>query len=300
MTSSRFSGTIALSVVVVRFVGDDGITRTLEALAPQLAPQLAERGGELVVAHRPDEAPPAAMRTRFPAVRWVACETGASPARMRADGVRASTGAVVACTEDHCIPASDWCARLLQAHERMHAIVGGAIDKVPTASAPAWAAYLLDYARYMSPLPAGPADHASDCNVSYRRSDLDDVSAAWEDEFHETTVQWALAARGVTVQLDPSIVVRQHREIALADYLRERREHGRVYANTRIAGASPLTRARLAATALLLTPVLVLRVRGILATRSARGMVPRAAWGPLVRGAAAWSAGEWDGYVGRT
>ncbi|MEP7382989.1 MAG: hypothetical protein ABI910_14965 [Gemmatimonadota bacterium] len=288
-------GAVSLSVIVVRFAGGDAISETLAALAPQVSAV----AGEIVVAHRDDDAPSAALRSAFPTVRWLAGALDASPARLRSAGVRASVGAIVACPEDHCTPASDWSHCLLAAHARVHAIVGGAIDKAPTSSGAAWAAYLLDYARYMSPLPAGLSEHASDCNVSYRRRDLDDVAVSWEDEFHETTVQWALAACGVGVQLDPAIVVGQHRDVVLAQYLRERRAHGRIYANTRIAGASFAARARFATLALLLPPVIVLRVRRLIASRGAAGTVPGSAWGPLVRAALAWSAGELDGYVGR-
>ncbi len=151
----------------------------------------------------------------------------------------------------------------------------------------------------MSPIPAGPAAHASDCNVSYVRRDLDEVADAWADEFHETTVQWALAKRGVPVLLDPHVVVQQHREVTLADYLRERRAHGRTYAETRVAGASIVARARFAALALLLPPVLLLRVRRTLAERNATRALPAGVWGPLTRAAIAWSLGEWDGYMGR-
>ncbi len=288
-------GAVSLSVIVVRFAGGDAITQTLYALTPQVSAV----AGEIVVAHRGDDPPSAAHRAAYPAVRWLAGGVDASPARLRSAGVRASAGEIVACTEDHCIPAPDWSSCLLAAHTRVHAVVGGAIDKAPSTSGAAWAAYLLDYARYMSPLPAGPSEHASDCNVSYRRHDLDDVATTWQDEFHETTVQWALATRGVGVQLDPAIVVRQHRDVVLAQYLRERRAHGRIYANTRIAGASFATRARFAALALLLPPVIVLRVRRLIASRGATGAVPGSAWGPLARAALAWSAGELDGYVGR-
>jgi len=286
----------ALSVVVVRFVGGEAVLRTLDALAPQLA----ALDGEAIVAHRAHDAPSAEWRARYPAVRWVAGPGDASPARLRTLGVLSATGTVVACTEDHCTPAADWCARIVAAHADGERVVGGAIDKAPTADGTAWAAYLLDYARYMSPLPAGPAEYVSDCNVSYPRAALASVADRWRDEFHETTVHWALRARGLTLQLDPSIVVRQHREVSLAPYLAERREHGRIFARTRIAaGVSPIARLRLVLTALLLAPVLVRRVRQVLAARGADRAVPATAWQPLTRAARAWADGELAGYLGR-
>lgn len=295
MTSNAGAAAFPLSVVVVRFAGGDAIVRTLDALAAQVE----RAGGEIIVAHRGNDAPSAASVARFPSVRWAAGDASATPARLRALGVAASNGRIVACTEDHCVPSADWIERVLHAHGGTSAIVGGAIDKAPTEAVAPWVAYLLDYARYMSPLPPGPSAHASDCNVSYERRDLDAVRDAWREEFHETTVQWALAARGVHVVLDPSIVVQQHREIALSEYLRERREHGRTYAETRIAGASAPARARFALLALLLPPVLVMRVRRVVASRGGAATIPNGVWGPLTRAAIAWSRGELDGYLGR-
>jgi len=292
MSAPTASSRPPLSVVIVRFAGGEVIVRTLTALVTQVT-QLA---GETLVAYSADDQPTEAMRTRFPQVRWIAGERAATPARLRALAVRASTGEIVACTEDHCTPTDDWCARVLAAHLRASAVVGGAIDKAPSSDGGAWAAYLLDYARYMSPLPAGPAAYASDCNVSYRRTELEAVEEQWRDEFHETTVHWALHARGTTVQLDPTIVVLQHRDIVLADYLVERRAHGRTFALTRVAAASTAARVRFALTALLLPPVIMLRVRRVLAARGATASVPASAWGPLTRAALAWSVGEWQGY----
>jgi hypothetical protein len=286
----------AFSVVIVRFVGGAAVTRTLDALVPQLV----ALDGEVIVAHRGDDAPDPALRARHPAVRWVAGSHDASPARLRTLGVLASTGAVIACTEDHCTPAREWGARILAAHAGGERVVGGAIYKAPTADGTAWAAYLLDYARYMSPLPAGPAEYVSDCNVSYPRAALEAVADRWREEFHETTVHWALRARGLPLQLDPSIVVLQHRELSLAPYLEERREHGRIFARTRVAGGiSPLARLRFILTALLLAPVLVRRVRQVLAARGGAAAVPAAAWPPLTRAARAWADGELLGYLGR-
>ncbi len=282
-----------LSVVIVRFAGGVAMDGTLRALEPQ-----RDDVAEVVVAHRSDDGPTDAQRARYPWVRWVDGGVAASPARLRGAGVRACRGTLVACTEDHCVPAADWCARIVAAHGQRLAVVGGAIEKGEPAAATAWAAYLLDYGRYMPPLVAGPARYASDCNVSYRRSELDRVREAWPDEFHETTVHWALAALGVPTVLDPAIVVRQDRAVQLTAWLAERRAHGRIFAGTRVAHTPVVGRLRLVLTALLLPPVIVWRVRAGLRARQATARVPREAWFPLLKGAIAWSRGELEGYLG--
>jgi len=284
-------------VVVVRFAGGDLLRTTLESLQRQRA----NGDIEVIVAYDEANPPLPGWVDAYPAVRWAPGPGGASPARLRAIGVRQSRGTLVACTEDHCAPAPDWCARIATAHvaTRGRAVIGGAIDKGEPADGTAWAAYLLDYSRYLPPVAAGPSEYLSDCNVSYSRAALDEVQDTWSHDFHETSVHWALQARGYALHLDPGILVFQHRPIRLAEYLAERREHGRVFAGTRVTDASALQRSVWWFLTFALPPILVRRVATRLRERGARHRVPRGTWGPLWRAAVAWSAGERQGYQAR-
>jgi hypothetical protein len=295
MIGSAASSTPAprLSVVVVVFAGGDAPDRCLASLARQAV----DGGIEVIVAHDASFAASPDWVRQHPAVRVVATPAAASPARLRSLGVAATRGTIVACTEDHCVPAPDWAARIVAAHEASPGVVGGTIDKEAPASAGAWAAFLLDYSRYMPPLAAGDAEYVSDCNVSYDRADLDAVADSWRGEFHETTVHWALKERGVRLRLDPSIVVRQDRDIHFTRYLRERLGHGRVFAGTRVADASLGQRAKWSVLALPLPVVIVARVVARLAARGALRAPPAAAWPALAGSAVAWSLGELMGYV---
>ena len=285
-----------MSAVIVAFAGGESVRRPLAALAPQCE----ALGVEVVVAHEQGSIEVERLAALFPFARWVAAPPGSSPARLRTLGVLASSGAVVACTEDHCTPNADWCARILAAHapEGEARVVGGAIDVPASAPPAAWAAYLLDYSRYMPPLDGAPAQ-ASDCNVSYRRASLDAVSAAWRDEFHENVVHAALSDAGVPLRADASIVVVEERHVALGPYLRERVGHGRLFAATRVSDAAGATRLRLAAQSFVLPAALVARVVARLRARRRLGRVPNGAWPRLAVAAAAWSMGELAGYITR-
>jgi hypothetical protein len=261
-------------------------------------PQLDDVRGEVLVAHRADDAPSLELRSLYPAVRWIAGGRTDSPARLRTLGVTSATGTLVACTEDHCTPGPAWCARIVEAHARHAAVIGGAIDKAPSEDGAAWAAYLLDYGRYMPPLPGGAVDYVSDCNVCYPRAALEAVADQWGEEFHETTVHWALRRHGLPLLLDPSIVVSQHRAVVPAPYLTERRAHGRVFARTRmVAGASAFLRLRYILVSLVLPPVIVHRIKRGLSARGRLSSVPAAAWSPLRHAARAWARGELQGYL---
>ncbi|MEO6445465.1 MAG: glycosyltransferase [Gemmatimonadaceae bacterium] len=290
----------ALSVVIVRFVGGDALAETLLALEGQQQPPPSF---EVLCVTAPESPIPGEWRERHPSVHWIEGPPRCSPARLRSLGVSAARGTHVACTEDHCVPAPDWCARIVAAHAGepgVSRVVGGAIDKRPDPSTPdgsAWAAYLLDYSRYMPPFSPGPAQYASDCNVSYVRAALENVRQVWEVEFHETSVHDALAAQGIPLRLDPTVMVFEHRPVKLWDYLRERGEHGALFARTRLIGASPVTRVQWFATSLLLPPVLVMRAVQRVRRAGQLHRVPARAWPPLVAAAVAWSLGEVRGYL---
>jgi hypothetical protein len=290
----------ALSVVVIVFAGGRHLGPCLDGLARQ-----AGARAEIIVAFDSTLRLPADLRERHPDVRMLPVAGAPTPAELRAQAVALARGRVVALLEDHCVPEPDWCERILAAHQGSHAAVGGCVEKgfAPGArsdSALNWAIYLTDYSRYMPPLPAGPAASLTDCNVSYRRSELDRIRDAWAVEFHENVVHERLRALGATLWLDPTVLVREHRDLAIGEALRDRYAFGRLFASTRVAGAPVTRRAAYAAASVLLPPVLVWRAaRNLLARRRHLAQLPRSL-PALVLVTSAWMAGELLGYVTAT
>ncbi|MGQ0537990.1 MAG: hypothetical protein ACT4R6_03510, partial [Gemmatimonadaceae bacterium] len=170
--------------------------------------------------------------------------------------------------------------------------IGGAIDKATPDSAVAWAAFLLEYGRYMPPITSGSAIALSDCNVSYKRSALAAIEDVWREVFHETSVHAALLERGGSLARDASIVVTQSRRPEMGPFLAERFAHGRVFARIRAARQQPPRRVAQGLAALAVAPLLVARAlrqawRRPDARASALRAIPQ-----LVLAASAWSLGE--------
>jgi hypothetical protein len=280
-----------LSVVVVIFAGGRSIKRVLESLERQDG---VHGHVEIIVAMAPGRVNEQTVHSAAPSARLVRGPAGAHPAELRSLGVRLATGPIIACTEDHCVPARDWCARILDAHRGAPVVIGGAIEKLQPDRPISWAAYLLDYARYMTPLNAGPALYISDCNVSYKRSALDPIAASWQDAFHETRVHDAIRQRAgdAAIVLEPNIVVLQSRRPRLGTFLAERFAHGRLYAQLRLASLDGKHRWLHALGSLGLAPVLVLRALKTAWRRkdTRRGAVR--ALPHLSLAALFWSAGE--------
>src|SRR5689334_13925683 len=128
-----------LSVVVVVLEGGTSLQNCLESLAAQ-----ASNHVEIIVPW--DSAHGSIPRLSVSeSVQFLPVEGPRTFAELRAFGIRNSRGAIVALTEDHCVPAADWCQTILNQHQSKHAAIGGAVDKQQPDTALNWAFYFADY-----------------------------------------------------------------------------------------------------------------------------------------------------------
>jgi hypothetical protein len=298
---------IALSIVIAVVSGKEALRRCLNALRPQVHPA----DTEIIVPYDQWSIEVGELAPEFPDVRFHLIEgsggtaRGAQPPRAhqlydrrRAVGLSLARGRLVAMTEDHAVPAPDWCRQIVTVHEQPHAVIGGAIDNAVDRPLN-WALYYCDFGRFGRPLPNGEAAYASDVNVAYKRGALEAIREVWRDAYHETTVNWTLRSRGEVVFLDSRLVVHQHRPaISLGQAYRERIEWGRTFAETRVARCGVWRGLLYAAGTPVLPVILLIRVlRHMLRQRRAfRQMattLPLALF--LLTG---WALGEFIGYVG--
>jgi hypothetical protein len=216
---------------------------------------------------------------------------------LRARGLLAARGELLALLEDHARPESRFCANIIAAHRDGYAGIGGAIENGIN-RALNWAVYFCDFARYQLPLASGESAFASDANVSYKRSKLYSVRTSWEKSFREVIVNGELRSRGEKVALHPDIVVYQHRcDLNLFRALQERFIWGRSYAATRNAQLIVPRRVVYA----LLTPALPLVLTARIA---ATAWKRRRRFGKFLRTMhlivllqTSWSLGECVGYL---
>ncbi|MFN0109142.1 MAG: glycosyltransferase family 2 protein [Blastocatellia bacterium] len=218
--------------------------------------------------------------------------------RRRAIGLDLARGQIIAMTEDQVVPAENWVAEILAAHNRLpDAVIGGSIDNAVDEPIH-WAAYYCDHGRYGSPLQATEAEYISDLNISYKRAAIESTRDVWGEAYSETMVHWALRDRGMTLRLEPALKVFKHRppinyRLALA----ERAEWGRVFAETRVASVGLWRRIFFAAMTPALPALLLLRnLTHMLRQRRTVGQIVLTL--PLSAGLLlAWSCGELVGYV---
>ncbi len=160
----------ALSVVIATTHPWPSAQACLEILAPQCRALNAE----LLVG----DSTGVGLPGRLPDLLRDVCSVivpGASIFDLRAKCTEIAQGEIVAWTEDHCHPAIDWCARILDAHrEQPHALaIGGAVVNGSTDSAMDWANFLCTFAPFLPPLDSSRIGRVpAAANISFKRSAL--------------------------------------------------------------------------------------------------------------------------------
>ncbi len=179
---------------------------------------------------------------------------------LRARGIAAARGEIIALTEDHAHPDAGWCNCIVKAHKDSIAGVGGAIENGIDRPLN-WAVYFCDFGKYQNPVPSGRSWIASDANVAYKRSALESISTVWQHSFNEIFVNSTLIENGRSLTLSPDMIVYQHRDnLDPLEAVKERYIWGRSYAGTRCEQLSLAKRIIYAVLSPVLPIVLVLRM----------------------------------------
>lgn len=294
MTTSGPSSRPDISVVIASVNGLPYPMACLDALAGQ-------EGGlasEVIVADCTGAATVAAIKEHHPEVRVLAFDEQKSVPWLRSAGAGAATGRLLAITEDHCVPRSDWLASMADAVSRTGwAAVGGGVENGSRRRLVDWAVYFCEYSQLMSPVTGGPSDVLPGMNVAYDMDALAPVrdvflKGAWEHVVHDE-----IRHAGFRLGLDPGIVVSHLKYFTVPMFTRERYHYSRAYAGARVAGSALHRRLAWAGAAALLPPLLVWRVsNNVVRRRKDLAWYARAL--PLVVFfSVVWSVGEAVGYL---
>lgn len=280
-----------LSVVVVTVEGAARLRTCLTALTRQ------SEATEIIVPWDSTHGNPGRLQAEFPTVQFLPLgPRRLTYAQLRAKGVERAAGEIIATTEDHFVPAPEWCRRILEAHRAPHAAIGGAVEKQTPDTTLSWAFYLADYLRYLDP-PEGPSHSLTDGNVSYKRPALAAIRNVWGTEFHEDLVHAALAGIGESIWLSPKIVARQSRTLTLRQAVRDRYAFGRLFGSTRVQGRGALQRAGLALLCPLVPGLLLARIAAHLRRTRRYTLAGLRAFPALVLISTVWAWGEFVGTV---
>jgi GT2 family glycosyltransferase len=282
---------LRLSIVIASWNGPASLERCLRSLEGQAA------GSEIIAVTNFDRGAEEMIARAFPDVRHVSMPAGTTVPVLRAEGIRQSSGEIVALAEDHCTFAANWCAELVKAQELPYSAVGGAVENGSPQSALAWAVYFYDYGKFMLPLTAGPASALSGNNVSYKRAALLEVEPTFREGLFEPFTHGELARRGYPLYLTPGVIVYHQKEYRAGDAIAQAYHLARDFAAKRVSGAPLAKRAAFVAGSVALPIVLPGRI--LLRTLRKRRFLPELlrCLPYLVLLTGSWSLGEFLGYL---
>jgi len=284
-----------ISIVVPVRSAEETIHRTLEALLDQCRGLSAE---VVAVVSTQDRTARLLRGISGSGIRRIELQRPASVPELRAEGIRAARGRLVAITEDHCLFSPGWVKGLIEAHrERPAAAVGGPVENGRTGGALDWAIYFSRYAGSMPPLPAGPAFALPGNNACYRRETLERHARSFQDGFWENDVNREILAGGGQLWLEPALEVSHNKPYRFPAYLALRYRHARCFGGRRTPGWTALQRAWRALAAPLLPALMAWRAaRGVFAKRRRRREL-LLSFPALLLCYGVWSWGELAGYL---
>jgi hypothetical protein len=227
----------------------------------------------------------AATLVRFPA--------GTLTPTLWAEGLRRSSGRIVAFTTGHCLVSSTWARSLIDAIDAGATGAGGPLVIAPGARPLDWAVFYLRYSAFMpETIGSGPVtgEIAGD-NAAYSREALDRHAASFTNGFWEVDFHSLIRRDGGSLVVAPAATAAFGRSFPLRTIVAHRFAHGRQFGAGRVRGGT-----RAVWQIVLAAPV----VPFVLAARAARRVTDTAdgrwrfvvalPWFMLL--AAAWAAGE--------
>jgi hypothetical protein len=239
---------VPLTVVIPTCHGWAAVRPFLEGLRDQAQ----ATGAEVVVVDGSTEPgpPPDAL---WPGLVWLH-RAGVGVFTLRALGRQAARGDILAVTEDHCLVAPDWCARILEAYASHPnaAAIKGVVRNGSRARLADRASYLMSQAPHLPPFTGAPADTilGASC-ATYSRRALERLARepGWPLELHDVG-RWRAA--GETIVADERIWVEHHQSAPLLELSRLHYHNARAISGLRRSRIAWRDWVRLAAAPILL------------------------------------------------
>jgi len=240
------------------------------------------------------------IKVEHPHVRLIACPSDMTLPEMRLRAFEATSGSIVAVTEDHCVPGPGWARQVRDAFASGGddlAAVGGSVVNGVCDRGLDWATFICEYSFFTPPVAEGATAVLPGMNVAYRRSVLEGADRErLRSGFWETTLHPVMVAEGRTLHSFNSLVMFHKKRFSWRLFASQRFIYSRYYAGLRYQQSGMLTRLTGGAKSLLLPPLLLYRmVRAVAAKDLQREFIR--ALPSLSTFIIVWAAGEGVGAV---
>lgn len=285
---------IAVLIGLVSTEDGDRVLQTLEALSARQGDVCCE----VILADRRQDHISREITRRYPQVQTIPCPYDITLPAMRTLAYDHSRAALIAVTEDHCVPSDNWLGAIVSAfRDPKLTAVGGSVENGVSDTPFDWATFLCEYSYFSPPVTEGETDILPGMNVAYRRSALDRIPRErLVSGFWETTVHPLMLQSGARFLSRNDMKMFHCKRFSKALFGRQRYVYSRYYAGIRFPKRAILQRLAAAAGSLLLPPLLLWRMRKAALAKGLgepfRQAIPSLAWLVVV-----WSVGEMVGYL---
>ena len=290
---------IRLSVIIASYNSAQTIGRCLDSLQNQMDSDDVE----VIVVDSSSDGTAQIVSERFPKVRLFAFSERRYPGDARNFGVSKARSTLLAFTDADCLVGPGWINEVLEAHRMKHPLIGGVVDNGNPESSVGWGYYFCEFSQWMPGSPQCRMVEIPTCCLSMKRWLFDEYGPFLEGTYcSDTAFQWKSGRDGYEPLLLPAIKVSHVTSSSLIPFLTHESIHGKNFAEVRAAqqGISRLWRTSF----LLASPLLPF----LLFYRNAKRVLKNRIYlrqfllsFPLVfLGLAAWSYGEFLGYLGRS
>jgi len=245
-------GVPGLSVIIGSTTSSAGLTDCLRALKRQSRDETVE----IVVVDNSGSNAAEIIRD-YPEVRLILQPPDKLMPELWETGIRQTTGEYVALTTSQFVPDQAWVEQIFIAHRSTDAAIGGAIENDPNDSLVGWAIYFCRYSSYMLPFPPHKVTDFAGDNATYKRSALVQCSKARQNGFWESFVHELMIKDGLTLRVEPAMIVYHKQSFSFRGFIKQRFQHGRKYANER-AARTPFAKTIVYAAAAPILPFLLL------------------------------------------
>jgi glycosyltransferase involved in cell wall biosynthesis len=219
------------SVVVPAYHSDATIGGLLAGLRAQTF-----RDFELIIVNSSQEGRTGRIvREQRPDARFEQSPRRLLPHAARNRGVEVARGSLLAFTDPDCVPEPTWLERLVEASDRGHGVVVGAMALLDTTMY-ARTVHLCKFARWLPGTGEGYRAIAPTANALYRREAWDAIGPFRGDSFSSDTLHsWTAARLGFRPWFEPTAIVSHHHDGTMSSFLHERRLRGEDFARIRTA-----------------------------------------------------------------
>jgi GT2 family glycosyltransferase len=245
-----------LSVIIPSVNGFPELSWCLDAMMKQ-QPAVAS---EIFVVDRCGQETRDEIRRRYPNVQIIEAPADTGIPEMRAMGMRAARGKIIAITEDHCIVPPVWFSQIQQAHAAGYKAIAGPVENGSTERLTDWAVFFCEYAAVMPPGPTGVAPFIAGNNTAYDRDMLRQVDQGTLEKKWEYFLHQQIRRMQIPFYRDAAMTISHKKEFGFWYFFSQRYHYSRSFAAMRTSEAPLLRRFITAAATPLLPPMLLLRM----------------------------------------